>query len=332
MTEISEKSNDINELGDAVPPNESQEKLKASLESSIASLEGYQDKLKELTPKAKGWFNDAENKMREVTNFISEQFTILRAAIDKKEEEIMQSLEMNSAKQEDTNKLIHNAQELMYELPAIIEGVKSLFSEWDNRKERINTAEEILSIKEKVKSGEDIVRKLKTFENCEAIANTEKFFRGVKRGLDEINSIGEIPLKKVLCTAPTGLTVNKAYSVYVILFWDKVEDLDEYIVSYREEEGEWNDGDKFIHVDKKKNYCVVYPLKPETRYEFHIMGKNGGMETRWSEAVSAMTEARLAIPTVDNVVRKLKENANNANECIRVLDMVVSSLKGRSKN
>lgn len=330
---MTKNSNILSSTPNTVPPSESQEELKASLESSITSLEGYQNVLKTMPQKAEEWLNDAENKTKEVVKLIHEQFDILRDAIDKKEEEIIQHFEVNETDHETTNELIYNARELILEIPTIVDKVKTLLSEWDNKKEVItDITEEVISVKNKVKSGEEIVKKLKIFENCETYVDTEKFVKGMKRGLNEINGICEIPLKRVLCSAPTGLATKKVYSKHVSLCWDKGEKFGEYIISYREKGGEWSDGDELIRINKKKNQCVVYPLEPDTTYEFRVMGKIDEMEAKWSEAVSAKTGHTPDIyPEVDSAVRELRDNLGNVNECVRVLKNDFSFPRNKGK-
>lgn len=311
--------------------NQSQNDLKTSLESSIIKIDDYQGTLKEMTPKAKEWIRDAVDKTKEVAELIHEQFAMLRDAIDKKEEEIMQNLEKNEVEQEATNKLVHSALELMCEMPTINERVKVLLSECNTKKETtLNTAEEVLSIKRKLNSENKIVKKMKTYENCETFVSTEKFIKGIKRELDEINGIEGIPMKRMLCSAPTGLKVNILYSVYVSLRWDKGRQFDEYIISYCEEGRKWGDDNKSIHVDKKNDRCVVYPLKPETAYEFRVMGKIDGVDTRWSETISVKTGARVVISNVDNILQELRNNFNNVNRCVRIFEYIKPMIEGKS--
>lgn len=145
----------------------------------------------------------------------------MREAIDKKEEEIMKYLEKNETDYDSTNELIHNSQEMLSEIPSILENVNDLLIKCDNKKLTVDTAEEVLSIKEKMDNVEKVREKLKSFENCETFINTENFLKGMKRGLDEINSVQEIPMKRVLCSAPTGFAVEYTYSVFVSFHWDK---------------------------------------------------------------------------------------------------------------
>lgn len=134
-------------------------------------------------------------------------------------------------------------------------------------------------------------------------------------------------MKRVLRSVPTGLTVDKVYSVYASLRWDRGEQFDEYVISYREEGGECSGDNKLIHVDKKSDHCVVYPLKPETLYQFRMLGKVDGMETRWSETISATTE-RVVSTGVDRLTRELENSLDNVDDCIRILKNV-AYLSGR---
>lgn len=152
----------------------------------------------------------------------------------------------------------------------------------------------------------------------------------MKREIDEVDGNDEIPMKRALCSAatpPTGFKIGKVYSVYVSLCWNKEEKFDEYVISYHEEGCEWDcNSDKLVHVSKKKGRCILYPLKPETVYEFRMMGKIGKVETVWSEVISVKTEARLVIPDVDNVVRELQDSMGNVNECIEKLSAISNLL------
>lgn len=305
--------------------SKSQYRLETALAESVTSFEGYQDILILKTLRANEWFNGTKNKMKETRELIQEQFAILRDAINKKEKEIIQHLETNEAEYDTTNKFIHSAQELMREIPATIMKIEKLFSERDiKRKITVDVAEEILFVKKKVNSGKEIIKKLDTYENCKMFVDTEKFRRETKRGLDEINRIGEISVKRVLCSAPTGFVANKICSVFVSLSWDRGVDFDEYIVSYREGGGEWNEGDKIIHLSKNNDHCIVYPLKPERGYEFRIMGKIKGVETKWSEVVCVKTKAKLVIPVVKDISKELQEKMDNVKEVVKVLSIITS--------
>ena len=272
--------------------------------------------------------------MRKTAKLTSKYFKSFREAIDEKEKAILERLGNYEAAQNTTNSLINDARDLMREVPTIIEGVKKLLAEWDSKKLTAVTAGKVLAIKRKVESGEKIVGELKRVGDCEVLVETERFLRGVKRGLEEINAVEEVPMKRVLYSAPTGFGTKAVHPVFVSLCWDENEEFDEYVISKREEGGEWSDGKDLIHVDNnegKKNHFVLYPLKPETEYEFRLMGKKEGMETRWSEAVSVRTGARTVIPEVDNTVRRLKRNMNNTEVCAMLLGNIIklSSINGK---
>ena len=308
-----------------------QDALKASLESYIPSLERYQSTFEKAHQKAEELIDNTDTKANETAELIRQSFKTLREAIDKKEKEILGRLGSYEASQETTNSLINDARDLMREVPSIIEGVKKLLEEWDNEKLTAGTAGKVLAIKGKVESGEKIAGELKRVGGCETLVETERFLRGVKRGLEEINAVEEVPMKRVLCSATTGFGTKAVHPVFVSLCWDKNEEFDEYIISKREEGGEWSYGKDLIHVDNNKgerDHFVLYPLKPRTGYEFRLMGKKEGMETRWSETVSVRTGARNVIPEVDNVVLDLKRNMNNTEACIRLFNLI-NELSGR---
>ena len=304
-----------------VPIDGAQDALKASLESYIPSLERYQSSFEEVHQKAEELVNSAEVKTSETAELIRQSFKTLREAIDKKEYEILGRLENYEASQETTNSLINDAQDLMSEVPVIIEEVKKLLAEWDSKKLTAGTAGKVLAIKGKVENGEKIADELKRVGGCETLVETEWFLKGVKCVLEEINGVEEVPVKKVMCSAPTGFGTKAVHPLFVSLCWDKNEEFDEYIFSKREEGGEWSYGKDLIHVVNEKgkmNQFVLYPLEPDTGYEFRLMGKKEGIETRWSEAVSVRTGARTVIHDVDNAVFDLKRNMNNTEACVRL--------------
>lgn len=87
----------------------------------------------------------------------------------------------------------------------------------------------------------------------------------------------------------------------------------------REEGGEWSDGDDLIHLNKDEDYIVVYPLKAATEYDFRIMGKQNGLDTKWSEVLSVKTNARLVIPYIEDAISRLRRNINSADECVALI-------------
>ena len=281
--------------------------------------------------KAKELVDNTDTKANETAELIRQSFKTLREAIDKKEKEILGRLGSYEASQSATSNLINDARDLMREVPTIIEGVKNLLAEWDNEKLTAGTAGKVLAIKGNVEREEKIAGELKRIGDCETLVETERFLRGVKRGLDEISRVEEVPMKRVLCSAPTGFGTKGVHPLFVSLCWDKNEEFDEYIISKREEGGEWSDGKDLIHVDNNKgerDHFVLYPLKPRTGYEFRMMGKREGMETRWSETVSVRTGARTVIPEVDNAVRRLRIDIDSTESCSMLL-MHINELAGR---
>lgn len=284
-----------------------------------------------MPQKAEEWLEEAGNKMKKAAEFIHQQFAIIREAVDKKEKEMMQCLELNENDHETIRMLIHNAQELTCEMPTIIESVNALLIGMDdNKKLTVDTAEEVLHIKDKIKCGEEIINKLRKVENCETFVDIERFTNEVKHELDEINGLGNIPVLRILGSAPTGFKATEVYSVYASLCWDISEQVDEYIISMREEGGEWSSDDKLIHIDKNKDHCVVYPLNPKTKYNFRVVKKIDGMETKWSEEVTVETKARLEIPEIDDIARNLLNNMFYLDECVKILQKI-SYYSGRGK-
>lgn len=138
----------------------------------------------------------------------------------------------------------------------------------------------------------------------------------------------ETPAKRVLRSEHFNLEVEKLYSVFVFLRWSNdgegEEEFDEHIISMKEEGGEWSDDSSLVRVNEESSYCVVYPLKPETTYEFRMKGKKSDMETKWSEVLSVKTEPRTVIPEVDEAIRELRDSINDENRCIELLGTIFS--------
>ena len=146
-------------------------------------------------------------------------------------------------------------------------------------------------------------------------------------------------MKRVLCTAPAGLVVERVCSVFAILRWDKSDGLTEYAVQQREEGHEWDDEEEeenlCVDLVKEGNRCVVYPLKPDTAYEFRVRGTGAnGVETRWSCAVSARTERKVAAAAAVGVygaVHDLRENVNDGAMCATLLGNIITLSKRDGK-
>lgn len=139
----------------------------------------------------------------------------------------------------------------------------------------------------------------------------------------------EKPTKRTLRSEHSSIEVRELYSVYVSLCWDNEEGegFDEHIISMREEGGEWSDDSELVRVNEENSYCVVYPLNPETTYEFRMKGKKSDTETKWSETLSVKTKARTVIPEVDEIVRDLKDNVNDEIRCGELLGAIFNLVK-----
>ena len=94
---------------------------------------------------------------------------------------------------------------------------KARRGEEEEEEKEVDDEKSILNIKKKAKQSENITKELALLEKCDVYANTEGFLSGVKRRLEDIGGIKELPMKRVLRSAPTGLTADKTSSVYVIL-------------------------------------------------------------------------------------------------------------------
>ena len=236
-----------------------QEDTRVPLDDCIATLESAQGPLEELSQEAAEWFDEAENKIIDTADLLRQKFQTIRDAIDKKEKEMTEFLEEYDADLKAMQELIDNAHNLALEVPDILESGKALLN---RNNEEGKEEEDILSIKEKVKCSEDIVRKLSLLKKCRVCANTEGFLRGVNRKLKEIGEIKDVEMKRVLCSAPTGLAVKRVSSVFAILQWDESDDLSDYTVQKREEGCEWDDDDdddrgNLIHVTRRRGTVVL---------------------------------------------------------------------------
>ena len=164
-------------------------------------------------------------------------------------------------------------------------------------------------------------------------ADTEGFLRETNRKLEEIDGIKSVEMKRALRSVPTGLAVGRVSPVFSILQWDENDELSDYTVQKREEGCEWDDEDddrNLIHVDKKNgNHCVVYPLKPDTVYEFRVKGRDGnGIETMWCDGVSVKTRTRTPVVGINIVVHDLRENMNDDDICSRMLEIIFTLSNG----
>lgn len=308
--------------------NECQGTLKKSLESYMASLEEYQAALEKMPQKADEILREAENRTNETAELIRQHFNEIRAALDRKEKEILESIKKNDGGT--TAKLIDDARKLREEVPTLIDGIRSLLGGWDSTKLTAEMAGKALSIKQKVSSGKKITDELKILEKYKTTACTEGFVKGLKRGLDEINAIDEIPMKKVLRSEPVSVTVEHVSSAFVILSWNEEKKLEQHTVSMKEEGGEWENIDG-LDCEKERKKHFVHPLKPDTTYYFRVMGRGKGVETRWSEVKTVKTKPGINVPLITNQVRELQNNLSDALNCERLLGKLIGlSKEGKS--
>ena len=149
----------------------------------------------------------------------------------------------------------------------------------------------------------------------------------MKRSLQAIESIHDVPMKRVLCAMLTGLTAEKVLSDFVSLHWDEGEEGDEYVVEGSSEKEDERD-EKPVYVGNT-NSCFVYPLKPDTTYEFRVMARRRGFETRWSGTLTVKTNQRVVVPEVDNIIHRIKTNMDNPEVCAESLRSFAILLRGR---
>lgn len=150
----------------------------------------------------------------------------------------------------------------------------------------------------------------------------------------------ELPNKRTLLSAPTGLMATRVSSVSASLSWDSNNDLTEHTIRIQERKegrewgGEEDDDDEgeeniSVRVDNINMRCFACPLKPNTTYEFRVKGRNkGGAETRWSDPVYVKTKGG-TIPEIYKATRELRENANNADKCAELLAGISTLLGNR---
>ena len=211
----------------------------------------------------------------------------------------------------------------------------------ESRKITAKVAGEVLAVRKRMDGGRKIVEGLGKVGASEMSTDPKKFLKGMKRKLEEIRAMEKIPVKRVLRDVPTGLSAEGVSSVFVSLRWDRSEQYDEFDISKREEGVEWSGEDESgngdrgkngcIRVDKKKRWCFVCPLKPDTGYEFRVMGKKGSSETRWSEPVAVRTEERVVDEEIENAIHKFRVNKRDADRCFNLFDILVDISYKRAK-
>ena len=311
-----------------------QDTLKASLEGCMAALERSKDTLAKASQQADEWLEAANSRVQEAAEPIRKSFGAVREALDKKENEVLERLEEHATDLEATQEHINDARDLFCEISAILEDGEALLSGWDGRKpEEEEAAARVLAAGEKASGSEDIAKQLGALGQCEVRVGTETFLRCMKRKLEEIDEVKEVRVKRVLRAAPAGLAVERVCSVFAVLRWDKSDDLTEYAVQKREEGREWGDAEEegglhCVDSAKEGSRCTVYPLKPDTAYEFRVRGTGAnGVETRWSCAVSARTERKVAAAAAVGVygaVHDLRENVNDGAMCATLFGNIIT--------
>ena len=91
----------------AVDLSESREALKASLEDCVAKLESYRSALREVQE----WLTEDDGGLRGVAELVRQNFSALREALDRKEEELLRELEEKEGEEDATKQLVCDAQE-----------------------------------------------------------------------------------------------------------------------------------------------------------------------------------------------------------------------------
>ena len=291
--------------------------MKETLEVYTASIESCQTMLEEVPQKASKRLDSIESKTSEVADLVRKSFAEIREALDKKETEVLERLSEGGTEEEELRKFISETQELIRELPTALESAKAILSKWDITKLTAATAEKVLSIGKKAESSRKAVEASEELDKTEIEINTGNFKKGVKRSLEAVESVHEISMKRVLCVKQTGLTAEKVLSDLVSLHWDKGNEGNEYVVETKKEgEDEWNKKPAYVG---KENSCVVYPLEPETKYEFRVMARRRGLETKWSETMYAETKRRTVVPEVDDLIQRLNYSIAIPETCVRLL-------------
>ena len=333
--EMSEENTTTTTNNNRESESRTQDTLKASLEGCMAALERSKDTLAKASQQADEWLEAANSRVQEAAEPIRKSFGAVGDAFEKKENEVLERLEEHTTDFEETQRHINDANELADEISAILEDGEALLSGWDGRKpeEEEETVARVLAAGEKASGSEDIAKQLGALGQCEVRVGTETFLRCMERRLKEISEAKEVRVKRVLRAAPAGLAVERVCSVFAVLRWDKSDGITEYAVQKREEGREWGDAEEegglhCVDSAKEGSRCTVYPLKPDTAYEFRVRGTGAnGVETRWSCAVSARTERKVAAAAAVGVygaVHDLRENVNDGAMCATLFGNIIT--------
>lgn len=302
------------------------QELKMELLNCITDVETYQTTLKQYIWKSEEEIGKIEGKRENIRELM------IRKRITPKEIEDFEGANFVAYSEsvylcEKAKILVFDAKEFMEKLPLLIESAKALLGEWANTKPPIKMAEELYFLRQKLGDEKNMCVMFEEFEKNEIMSSLEELELKLAKMQDEVSKSESVFMEKANDPVTTELIIEKIASDFVSLRWerkknedDKIEE-DEYCVYMQEVqegvEGKYNSE----QVYKGKENCYdVYPLKPETRYKFRVMIKHGGNEkTQWSNTQDVKTLSRTVVAVIDEKVRELKENMDNAEICRKVL-------------
>lgn len=307
------------------PLDESRKALESSLKEQISSLEECQEALEKMPQDAEEIIREAKSRIRETINLVNKSFASIREAADKKEKEVLEHLERKEGGEDDVRKTITSAQKLRAELPSILKDARALLGEWKDTALTAEVVSKIFGLREKTASGQAITKELNGIENWETVISTEDFTKGIKRGLADIDAIQVIPLKRVSRIPSTEIILKRISSTFAVITWDIKNEQDRYAVSIRKDGGRWNDSTP----DNigPRNYYVMYPLEPETKYEFRVMTRRNGVKSQWSEVHGVKTIARNPIDYIEKEVEFLNSKYGKPDLCEASFDKLLKWLK-----
>lgn len=314
------------------PLEKAEQYLRRILERSVGAIRGNQGPIDGLEQRLTNKQEDMEEMVNETKELVHSAFDGLRAEIDKKEEEVVDALEKIAyGQEEDIYRISAGGDDLSDVNPSTLRLAETLLSHWkevDYKKRALAAlvAGRVFDINKKADHGKKVLEDLRKFEEYEIHIDTAPLLAEVERMRKDLSGVQEVLVKKIACSPPANFVVKEAGSILVSLSWSDKRPFGEFVVSYRkkgeEEDCEWCEQT----VDGDCSWCVLYPLKPRTEYEFRVMGKDSKdgtcASTKWSAPISAKTaEKEERYSRLDDEVNKLKAG-NNHTAIIDALDSV----------
>lgn len=307
------------------PLDESRTTLETSLKKYISSLEECQEALEKMPQNAEEMLKESQLKTKEAVNLVTQSFASIREATDRKEKEVLEDLEKKEGGEGGIRKIITGARELTTELPSILNDARTLVGEWKYTKLTVDVANKVFAIRQRTDSGRAITNGLSEIGDCETVISTEDFVKGVKRGLAEIDAIQMIPMKRVSRIPSTDIIVKRVSPVFAVITWPIKKEQDRYGVLMRKAGGKWNDN--IIDSVGPRNYYVMYPLDPETKYEFRVMTRRSGVKPQWSDVQAIKTTSRNPIDYIEKEAQNLNTNYMKSDLCEDSFDKLLKWVK-----